>query len=67
MRFGFANELALARSDLRGNQKTSMKIYATGVTPNVLIGGSSQCFVWISAEGRIRPKPCGGPAKSMRE
>jgi len=24
-------------------------------------------FVWISAEGRIRPKPCGGPDRSIRE
>jgi hypothetical protein len=31
----------------------------------MLSSGSNR--TWISAEGRIRPKPCGGPAKNMRE
>jgi hypothetical protein len=26
--------------------------------------GSSSGLAWISAEGRIRPKPCGGAAKA---
>ena len=38
-----------------------------GVTPECFNRGSSPSFAWISAEGRIRPKPCGGPAKNMRE
>jgi hypothetical protein len=38
-----------------------------GVTPECLNRGSSSCLAWISARGRIRPKSCGGPAKSMRE
>jgi hypothetical protein len=37
------------------------------VTPECFYRGSSQSFAWISTEGRIRPKPCGGPARSMRE
>jgi len=43
--------------------KNMMRIYPKGVTPE----GSSHSFVWISAEGRIRPKPCGGPDRSIRE
>jgi hypothetical protein len=37
------------------------------VTPECFYRGSSRSFAWISAEGRIRQKLCGGPARSMRE
>jgi hypothetical protein len=45
----------------------AIRINFKGVTPECFNRGSSSDLAWISAEGRIRPKPCGGPAKSMRE
>jgi hypothetical protein len=48
-------------------QKIAMSIYSKGVTPECFNRGSSSDLAWISAKGRIRPKPCGGPDRSIRE
>ena len=63
-------------------KKILMRIYPGVVTPECFNRGStmltttlsrvewvgaSSGLAWISAEGRIRPKPCGGPDRSIRE
>jgi len=66
-----------------GVSKTFRRIYPQICHPRMFLSGvqswfdythhdpefyrKGHSFVWISAEGRIRPKPCGGPDRSIRE